>query len=111
MPEYSVSIAGDRLIYSAAHFIILADGVCEPLHGHNYRVAVDLSGPLDETGCVIDFAALLDAMKSILAEIDHAVLLPSGHPRIEVAAGAEEVEVRFEARHWVFPARSAGCCR
>ena len=103
MPDYSARIAGDNLIYSAAHFIMLPDGVCEPLHGHNYRVAVELGGPLDETDCVIDFLALLQIMKSIVAELDHAVLLPTRHPAIQVSAGKDEVEVRFGTRRWVFP--------
>ena len=103
MPDYSVRIAGDNLIYSAAHFIMLPGGICEPLHGHNYRVAVELSGPLDDFDCVIDFLALLQIMKSILAELDHAVLLPTRHPAIRVSAGDEEVEVRFDTRRWVFP--------
>jgi 6-pyruvoyltetrahydropterin/6-carboxytetrahydropterin synthase len=103
MPEYSVRIAGDKLIYSAAHFIVLPGGVCEPLHGHNYRAAVEVSGPLDAADCVIDFAALLDVMTSILAEIDHAVLLPARSPQIHVAAGEQEVEVCFDDRRWVFP--------
>jgi 6-pyruvoyltetrahydropterin/6-carboxytetrahydropterin synthase len=103
MPEYSVRIAGEKLIYSAAHFIVLPGGICEPLHGHNYRAAVYLVGPLDETDCVIDFGAVLEAMKSILAEIDHAVLLPAQSSQIRVAAGEREVEVRFGDRRWVFP--------
>ncbi len=103
MPDYSVRIAGDNLIYSAAHFIVLPGGICEPLHGHNYRVAVELGGPLDEIDCVIDFLALLEIMKSILAEFDHAVLLPTRHPAIRVSAAEDEVEVRFGPRRWVFP--------
>ena len=103
MPDYSVRIAGDNLIYSAAHFIMLPGGICEPLHGHNYRVAVELSGPLDEIDCVIDFLALLQIMKSILAELDHAVLLPTRHPAIRVSAGEDEVEVRFGTAPLGFP--------
>ncbi len=103
MPDYSVRIAGDNLIYSAAHFIMLPGGICEPLHGHNYRVAVEINGPLDENGCVIDFLALLKIMKSIVAEVDHAVLLPTRHPTIGVLADEDEVEVQFAARRWVFP--------
>jgi 6-pyruvoyltetrahydropterin/6-carboxytetrahydropterin synthase len=103
MPDYSVRIAGDNLIYSAAHFIMLPGGICEPLHGHNYRVAVELKGPLDELDCVIDFAGLLQIMKSILAELDHVVLLPTRHSAILVSAGEDEVEVRFGPRRWVFP--------
>jgi len=94
MSNYAVRIAGDNLIFSAAHFIVLPGGVCEPLHGHNYRVAVELCGPLDEIDCVIDFAALLEIMKSILARLDHAVLLPTLSPRIRVVAGEAEIEVR-----------------
>jgi 6-pyruvoyltetrahydropterin/6-carboxytetrahydropterin synthase len=52
---------------------------------------------------VIDFAAVLSAMKSILAEIDHAVLLPANSKQIHVTAGDEEVEVRFGDRRWIFP--------
>jgi len=103
MPDYSVRIAGDNLIYSAAHFIMLPGGICEPLHGHNYRVAVELSGPLDKIDCVIDFLSLLQIMKSILAGLDHAVLLPTRHAEIQVSAGEDEVEVRFGPRRWVFP--------
>jgi 6-pyruvoyltetrahydropterin/6-carboxytetrahydropterin synthase len=103
MSDYSVRIAGDRLIYSAAHFIILPSGECEPLHGHNYRVAVEAGGPLDASGCVVDFGILLEIAKSALAEIDHAVLLPSRSKQIRVAAGDSEVEVRFDSRRWVLP--------
>jgi 6-pyruvoyltetrahydropterin/6-carboxytetrahydropterin synthase len=103
MSVYSVRIAGDNLIFSAAHFIMLRGGICEPLHGHNYRTAVEISGPLDDFGCVVDFLALLQIMKSILAELDHAVLLPTRHTAIQVSTGDEEVEVRFGARRWVFP--------
>jgi 6-pyruvoyltetrahydropterin/6-carboxytetrahydropterin synthase len=103
MPDYAVRISGDRLIYSAAHFIVLPGGECEPLHGHNYRVAVEIGGPLDESDCVIDFAALLEIMRSVLVEIDHAVLLPAQSPRIRVMTGKQEVEVCFDARRWVFP--------
>ena len=108
MPDYSVRIAGDNLIYSAAHFIMLPGGICEPLHGHNYRVAVEVCGPLGEVDCVIDFLALLEIMKAIVGELDHAVLLPTRHPAIRVVAGEEEVEVRFGPRRWIFP---RGECR
>ena len=108
MPDYSVRIAGDNLIFSAAHFIILPGGICEPLHGHNYRVAVEIGGPLDALDCVIDFVVLLEIMKAILAELDHAVLLPAQHSAIRVSAGEDEVEVRFGPRRWVFP---RGECR
>jgi 6-pyruvoyltetrahydropterin/6-carboxytetrahydropterin synthase len=101
--SYKISVTKDYLVFSAAHFITYGGDYCERLHGHNYRVAVELEGPLDENQYVLDFIAVRDALKQIVDELDHHMLLPTGHPRIAVAAGEEEVEVHFQERRWVFP--------
>lgn len=102
--RYTVRLAKDAFTFSAAHFITYDGGVCEPLHGHNYRVAVELDGPLDENAYVVDFIAARDALARIIAELDHRVLLPTDHRRILVEVTPEqEVVAKFEDRRWVFP--------
>jgi len=103
MPHFHVRVASDDLVFSAAHFITLGPGQCERLHGHNYRVAAEVHGPLNETGYVVDFVALRDILRAIRAELDHRVILPTGHHALCVAESGEEIEVRFAARRWVFP--------
>jgi 6-pyruvoyltetrahydropterin/6-carboxytetrahydropterin synthase len=104
MPEkYHVRVDKDYLVFSAAHFITFNGKICERLHGHNYRVAVEVEGTLDENHYVIDFIALRDALRAIVAELDHYVLLPTGHPTIKFVAGDKQVEVTFEDRRWIFP--------
>jgi 6-pyruvoyltetrahydropterin/6-carboxytetrahydropterin synthase len=106
MPEtYSVQVTKDYLTFSAAHFITFDGNICERLHGHNYKVAVDVNGPLDENHYVIDFIALRDALKEIVDGLDHRMLLPMEHPAIKVTESTEEksVEATFEDRRWVFP--------
>lgn len=104
MPEtYRVRLDKEYHVFSASHFITYDGNVCEPLHGHNYRVAVEVEGPLDENHYVIDFIALRDALKAITDKLDHHVLLPTDHPLIEVRADECEVEATFEDRRWVFP--------
>jgi len=103
MEHWYVRIAQDDLVFSAAHFLTLASDVCERLHGHDYRVAAEVHGPLDENHCVVDFLALRDALKAIVDELDHCVLLPSGDARIRVTADEREVEATFGDRRWVFP--------
>jgi 6-pyruvoyltetrahydropterin/6-carboxytetrahydropterin synthase len=103
MQEFHVRISNDDLIFSAGHFITLGGGICERLHGHNYRVAAELAGPLDENCYVVDFGAVSDALKSIVGRLDHRMLLPSEHSSIEVNVGERQVEVKFEDRDWVFP--------
>ena len=104
MTKHSIRVANDDLTFSAGHFITLEDGCCERLHGHSYRVAVEVGGPLNENQYVIDFVAVRNVLKAILSELDHRVLLPGQHPAIRVSSGPKEVEVSFADRRWVFPA-------
>ncbi|HZZ71531.1 MAG TPA: 6-pyruvoyl tetrahydropterin synthase family protein [Pirellulales bacterium] len=101
---YHVRIAKDYLIFSAAHFITYGGDVCERLHGHNYRVAAEVFGPLDENHYVFDFVALREILKELVGEWDHRMLLPTEHPLIRVERQGAEVEARFRDRRWVFPA-------
>jgi 6-pyruvoyltetrahydropterin/6-carboxytetrahydropterin synthase len=87
MPEkYSIRLDKEYHVFSAAHFITFNGNICERLHGHNYRVAVEIFGPLDENQYVIDFIAVRDELKRLTDELDHHMLLPTGHPTIQVTA-------------------------
>ncbi len=101
--RYRVRVTKDHLVFSAAHFITFNGNICERLHGHNWRVAVEVAGPLDENSYVFDFIALRDAAQKLVGELDHRMLLPTQHPAIHVKADDREVTATFEARRWVFP--------
>lgn len=103
--QFSVRLAKEHHVFSAAHFITYGGNVCERLHGHNYRVNVEVIGPLDENEYVIDFIVLRDELKKITDELDHRMLLPTTHPLINVATRGREVEAVFtpDGRRWVFP--------
>src|SRR5436305_5591169 len=102
---YRVRLEKEQHIFSAAHFITFNGNVCERLHGHNYGVAVEVDGPLDENQYVIDFIALRDELTLIIEELDHRVLLPTSHPLVRVTASDHEVEAVFtpDSRRWLFP--------
>jgi 6-pyruvoyltetrahydropterin/6-carboxytetrahydropterin synthase len=56
--------------FAAAHQLRLLDGQLEPLHGHNWRVAVTLAGPeLDKMGVLADFTWLKPRLAEILAPL------------------------------------------
>src|SRR5271168_1448784 len=101
--QYKVRVTKDHLVFSAAHFITFNGNVCERLHGHNWRVAVEVAGPLDENSYVFDFIALRDAVQKLVNQLDHRVLLPTLHPAIRVVASDIEVTASFEKRRWMFP--------
>jgi 6-pyruvoyltetrahydropterin/6-carboxytetrahydropterin synthase len=101
--SFLVRIAKEELTFSAAHFITYAGNICERLHGHNYGIAVEVGGPLDENHYVVDFIALRDVLKTLVGELDHRVMLPTQHPLIRVTPQEDEVHVHFEDRRWIFP--------
>lgn len=100
---FQVKLAKQQFTFSAAHFITYARDVCEPLHGHNYEVEAVIDGPLDENEYVVDFIAARDALIEITRQLDHHVLLPTGHSMIKVSEEAGEVTARFGDRRWIFP--------
>ncbi|WP_437186157.1 6-pyruvoyl trahydropterin synthase family protein [Planctomicrobium sp. SH668] len=100
--QFTVDVTKDHLVFSAGHFITIGD-FCERLHGHNYRVAAQVEGTLDENGFVFDFIALRDTLQSLCDSLDHRMLLPDRHPEIRVDVQEEEIEVRYDRRRWVFP--------
>jgi 6-pyruvoyltetrahydropterin/6-carboxytetrahydropterin synthase len=104
---YHVRIAKAEHVFSAAHFITFS-GICERLHGHNYHVAAEVRGPLDENHLVVDFLLLRAKLLEITTWLDHYVLLPTGHPQVRVTTAGSEVTATFDDRRWVFP---VGDCR
>jgi 6-pyruvoyltetrahydropterin/6-carboxytetrahydropterin synthase len=101
--QFYVRISKEDLVFSAGHFVTVQGDTCEGLHGHNFRVAAEVHGPLDENQYVLDFVALRDTLRAIIGELDHRVLLPTEHPLIRVAPGQQEVEVTCDRRRWSLP--------
>ena len=100
---FRVRLQKEAFTFCAAHFITFNGDTCERLHGHNYRVAAEVAGPLDENQYVVDFIAFRDALRELTLELDHRVLLPTSHPLIRVEAGPTQVDATFRERRWSFP--------
>jgi 6-pyruvoyltetrahydropterin/6-carboxytetrahydropterin synthase len=101
--SFRVHIQKDQLIFCSGHFITYEGNTCERLHGHNYRVSVEVTGPLDTNHYVFDFIALKRLTKEITDELDHRMMLPTKSRLIQVQTNQDQVDVRFENRRWSFP--------
>ena len=79
-------IVGKQFHFDAAHF--LPDHpTCGKIHGHTWRVDVELQGPLGLEGMVFDFARLKEVMNRILRNYDHSNLNDSiPRPTCEIIA-------------------------
>ncbi len=65
--------------FSAAHKLCGYEGACRNLHGHNWKVGLEVQcNSLDEIGLAMDFGILKRILGNVLAEFDHSLL--NEHP-------------------------------
>jgi 6-pyruvoyl tetrahydropterin synthase/QueD family protein len=93
--SWKVLIERGNLGFSSAHFITF-EGQCEPLHGHNYGVRVEVEGALTPDGYVLDFVVLKNIVRALCKEWDHRFLLPLDNPNLRLTAHENAWEVVFE---------------
>lgn len=101
--RYTVRVTKDYLVFSAGHFITFNGDQCERIHGHNYRVAVEVEDVLDDNHYVFDFLLLRDLTRGLVDALDHRMLLPAHSPLITLHEDGPNWLVRFGDRRWSFP--------
>jgi 6-pyruvoyltetrahydropterin/6-carboxytetrahydropterin synthase len=60
--------------WEMAHRLPEHNGGCRNVHGHSYRMWIELAGEPDEMGMVLDYFDLKKMVDPLVAEIDHAFL-------------------------------------
>jgi 6-pyruvoyltetrahydropterin/6-carboxytetrahydropterin synthase len=105
MERWSIDIQKEAFKFSAAHFLIFPDGSAERLHGHNYRVFVEVDAALSRHGLVIDFKQVKPLIRRLVDELDEHWLVPGEHPVLRVGRLPDgRVEVVFGERRYAAPA-------
>jgi 6-pyruvoyltetrahydropterin/6-carboxytetrahydropterin synthase len=105
MVRYRMILAKEDFKFSAAHFTLFADGRAELLHGHNYRVRVELSGSdLDPEGLLVDIESFKRTLRELCARLDSRTLIPGESGRLECTQEGSALAVRCGERAYRFPA-------
>jgi len=103
MERFKVRVTKDYLTFCSGHFIVFEGSQCERLHGHNYRVAAEIEGPLNEDQLVFDFIALKQVLRDIVNELDHRMLIPLHSRRLQVEHDERAVRLSYQDKEWIFP--------
>jgi 6-pyruvoyltetrahydropterin/6-carboxytetrahydropterin synthase len=105
MPRYRMVLAKEDFKFSSAHFTLFSDGRAELLHGHNYRVRVELAGSaLDAEGLLVDIETFKRELRKVCARLDSRTLIPGESARLRWTREGEAIDVRCGERAYRFPA-------
>ena len=103
MERWSIDLQKEAFKFSAAHFLIFPDGSAERLHGHNYRVFVELEAQLSTHGLVMDFKAIKPVVREICDRLDEHWIVPGEHPVLRWSESGGSIEVRYLERIYLVP--------
>ena len=102
---FGVSVYKEKFNFCSAHFLLFADGTREELHGHNYRVWVDVDAPIGKGDIVIDFLHLKPIVKELCDSLDHLTLLPTLNPHLKVEEKDDLIWAYHGEDRFAFPKR------
>lgn len=102
MPIRRVTVERNRLRFAAAHMATFG-GDCEPLHGHNYDVIVELEGELTEDSWVWDFGEVKRLTRGIVEPLDHKFLLQAESKLLHIKEHEDAWEIGWKERRYSFP--------
>ena len=91
----TIEIAKEAMNFSAAHFTIFTATEREDLHGHNWRVACEVTAPVDENGLCFDYNIVKRRLKALVDGLDEKVLLPGSSPWLTVEQDGDWVIARY----------------
>lgn len=104
-PVFRTRLAKEDFKFSCAHFTVFSVDEAEPLHGHNYRVAVEIEGEeLDELDFLVEFSAVKKRIRELCDALDESVLLAENCALYSVERDGDSVGVRYSERLYTFPA-------
>lgn len=103
--RYRLTLAKQDFKFACAHFTVFDEERAELLHGHNYRVRVEVAaGRLGEHGLLLDIERFKVAIRRECAALDSLTLVPMECPLLAITEEDGEVEVRFGDRRYLLPA-------
>ena len=60
--------------WEMGHRLPFHNGLCRNIHGHSYKMVVEITGEINESGMIIDFYDLGRIIDPIIEKYDHAFL-------------------------------------
>lgn len=101
-----------EITFDCAHMLSNYEGKCNNLHGHTYKVCVQLASMgLQLTGSqrdmIVDFNKLKEAMQSVIMDkFDHALVISGDGLREEAEDALLKWAIKYNKKYFVMPRRT-----
>ena len=63
-----------EFIWEMSHRLPFLDSPCKNIHGHSYKMRVEIEGDLNELGMVLDYYDLASIVKPLIKSLDHSFI-------------------------------------
>ncbi|OWZ19501.1 RNA helicase [Phytophthora megakarya] len=90
-----VHVSKDYMKFNAAHFIAYK-GFRERLHGHNYQLAVTITGQVGPDGYVVDFGEIKKISRVICKDLNESFLVPMNSDALKISFDGTNVHILTE---------------
>jgi 6-pyruvoyltetrahydropterin/6-carboxytetrahydropterin synthase len=65
---------GKDFYWEMSHRLKDHAGLCRNIHGHSYRMRIEVVGEIDSSGMIMDYYDIAQVVNPIIKELDHAFL-------------------------------------
>ncbi|HEY8374987.1 MAG TPA: 6-carboxytetrahydropterin synthase, partial [Nannocystis sp.] len=87
----TIELHKDAMKFSAGHFTIFSAERRERLHGHNFAVAVELTGETDDCGLMGEYAHYKRIIQELCDNLDEYFLLPGHSPHLRLHTEGDQL--------------------
>ena len=86
--------------FDSAHFLADYVGKCRNIHGHRWRVIIEIQGDAlltsgEKRGMLVDFGDLKNDLKKLADELDHSLIIESGSLKDATMEALRDEEYRI----------------
>jgi 6-pyruvoyltetrahydropterin/6-carboxytetrahydropterin synthase len=97
-----IRLAKENMKFSAGHFTIFSATERERLHGHNFRVEVDIHARMLGNGMCFDYGLYKDQVVALCRELNEWFLLPTRSPHLRIEEEDGQVLAHFAGQRIPF---------
>lgn len=91
----TIRLAKENMKFSAGHFTIFSASERERLHGHNFRVELDIEARMLGNGMCFDYGIYKARVVSLCRELNEWTILPTRSPHLRLEEDGEHVYAHF----------------